>query len=204
MAYYNRKHIRLKNYDYSRSAYYYVTIHTEKDRHILSHIRSVFSDVGRGLAPASLPEENYCSDGYPKSTCKVRADIQLTNIGQTAEDQLIALEDRFDHVKIDSYVIMPNHIHAVIILLDNASVPGGKAGASPRPTLSDIVGAYKSVTTRLCNKNDNAPGRKIFQTSFYESIIRNENAYYRVLNYIKNNPMKWIINNKNKMINGGI
>ena len=46
MAYYNRKHIRLKNYDYSQCGYYYVTIHTANNEHILS-------TVGRGLAPAS-------------------------------------------------------------------------------------------------------------------------------------------------------
>ncbi|MCM1330125.1 MAG: transposase [Ruminococcus sp.] len=166
MAYYNRKHIRLKNYDYSQYGYYYVTIHTAGDEHILSN-------VGRGLAPACY-------------------EIKLTEIGKIAEQQLFALEERFKGVKIDKYVIMPNHIHAVIIIGDNAENMG-KAGASPRPTLPDIICAYKSITTRICNKNDNIQGRKIFQTSFYESIIRNEKAYCSVWEYIENNPLKWII-----------
>lgn len=168
MPYYNRKHIRLKNYDYSQCGYYYVTIHTANNDHILS-------TVGRGLAPAYY-------------------EINLTETGKITEQQLFALEERFKCVKIDKYVIMPNHIHVIIIIEEN-DMPIEKAGASPRPTLSDIVCAYKSITTRICNKNDNIQGRKIFQTSFYENIIRNEKAYYSILNYIENNPLKWVINN---------
>ena len=65
------------------------------------------------------------------------------------------------------------------------------AGASPRPTVMDIVCAYKSQTTRICNKEDNIPGRKIFQTSFYDEIIRNRAAYDEISKYIFENPMKW-------------
>ncbi|MBQ2898659.1 MAG: hypothetical protein IJE28_02810, partial [Oscillospiraceae bacterium] len=68
---------------------------------------------------------------------------------------------------------------------------GKTAGASPRPTLSDIVCAYKSRTTRLCNKFDLSPGRKIFQASFYDEIIRNQSAYDEISKYIFENPMKW-------------
>ena len=168
MAYYNRKHIRLKNYDYSQCGYYYVTIHTANNEYTLS-------TVGRGLAPASY-------------------EIKLTETGKVAEQQLFALEERFKGVQIDKYVIMPNHIHVVIIIGESVTSVE-EAGASPRPTLSDIVCAYKSITTRICNKNDNIQGRKIFQTSFYESIIRNEKAYHSILNYIENNPLKWIIDN---------
>lgn len=168
MPYYNRKHIRLKNYDYSQCGYYYVTIHTANNEHTLS-------TVGRGLAPACY-------------------EINLTETGKIAEQQLFALEERFDGVKIDKYVIMPNHIH-VIIIIDESGKSVGEAGASSRPTLSDIVCAYKSITTRICNKNDNIQGRKIFQTSFYENIIRNEKAYCAILNYMENNPLKWVINN---------
>lgn len=168
----------MPNYDYSQSGYYFVTMHTEYNQHILSSI------VGRGLAPAYKPIS--VSD-YEH----VSAEIKLTDIGHIAEQQLFALEKRFECVKIDKYVIMPNHIHVIIII----NPPICEAGASSRPTLSNIIGAYKSITTRLCNRNENIEGRKIFQTSFYDSIIRNEKMYYSILNYIETNPLKWIINN---------
>lgn len=158
-----RKHPRLKDYDYSRNGYYFVTISTEKNKPILSK-------VGRGLAPA----ENK---------------IFLTQIGKIAEWQLFELEKRFSYVRIDKHVIMPTHIHAIIILEDTER--NYTAGATPRPTLTDIICAYKSLTTRICNQRQNKAGRKLFQTSFYEEVIRNEQGYYEAWQYIDENPMKW-------------
>ncbi|MBR2040984.1 MAG: transposase [Oscillospiraceae bacterium] len=154
-----RKHPRLGYYDYSQSGYYHVTICTDKRKPILS-------TVGRGLAPAANK-------------------VELSDIGKFAEEQLLALEKEYPFVKIDRYVIMPNHIHIVFALV------GKTAGASPRPTLSDIICAYKSRTTRLCNKIHQTPGRKIFQTSFYDEIIRSQAAYDEISEYVFENPMKW-------------
>ncbi len=102
-----------------------------------------------------------------------------------AEKQLFALEERYDYVTIDKYVIMPNHIHAILIL------DGETAGASPRPTLSDIICTYKSLTTRNCNQIGNYKGRQIFQNSFYDRIITSEEGYLEVWQYIDENPRKW-------------
>ncbi len=163
-----RKHPRLKEYDYSSNGYYYVTICAKDMKCIFG---KVSVNVGRGLAPA---EREY------KDT-----KIILSSYGLIAEKQLFALEQRYDYVKIDKYVIMPNHIHAIIIF------DGMSAGASPRPTLSNIMCAYKSLTTRECNQMSNIRGRKIFQESFYEKIIRNEEGYLNVWQYIDENPRKW-------------
>ena len=85
-------------------------------------------------------------------------------------------------MKIGQYVIMPNHIHIIMILEDDA-------GASPRPTIMDIVCAYKSLTTRECRKNGFQ--EKLFQTSFFEHIIRNRQDYEEHMKYIYENPMRW-------------
>ena len=66
-----------------------------------------------------------------------------------------------------------------------------RAGACSCPTLFDIICTYKSLTTRICNQFQKTPGRKIFQTSYYEEIIRNEQGYYETWQYIDENPMKW-------------
>ena len=78
---------------------------------------------------------------------------------------------------------MPNHIHAILILGDET------AGASPRPTLMDIVCAYKSLTTKECKKNGFV--EKLFQTSFYEHIIRGQKDYEEIEKYIYENPSRW-------------
>ena len=98
-----RKHPRLDEYDYSSAGAYFVTICTQSRRCMLSRI------VGRGLAPAEIQE------------------VEYTQIGEIAKQQLLLLEERYSCLKIDQYVIMPNHIHAIFILEDEA------AGASPPP-----------------------------------------------------------------------
>ena len=150
-----RKHPRLKEYDYSTPGAYFITICTRNRKCLLSHI------VGRGLAPA---------------------EIQYTQYGEIAREQLRLLEDRFPNLKIDQYVIMPNHIHAIFILTETA-------GASPRPTVMDIVSAYKSLTTRACKKLH--PIDKLFQASFYEHVIRGREDYSENAEYIMNNPKQW-------------
>ena len=66
---------------------------------------------------------------------------------------------------------------------------GEAAGASPRPTITDIVCAYKSLTTRECKKG--GFGGKLFQTSFYEHIIRGREDHEEVAKYIRENPIQW-------------
>ena len=78
---------------------------------------------------------------------------------------------------------MPNHIHAILIL------KGDAAGASPRPTIMDIICTYKSLTTKECKKIGFS--EKLFQTSFYEHIIRDQKDYEEIKTYIYENPMRW-------------
>ena len=150
-----RKHPRLDHYDYSTAGAYFITICTQSRRCLLSRI------VGRGLAPA---------------------EIQYTAYGQIAQEQLLLLEQRYPSLKIDQYVIMPNHIHVILLLKETA-------GASSRPTIMDIVCAYKSLTTRQCKMVQ--PIDKLFQTSFYEHVIRGRKDYDEITEYIVNNPKQW-------------
>ena len=150
----HRKSPRLKDYDYSQNGYYFVTICSHNKQHIFSNI------VGQGLAPA----EN-----------------KLTEYGNIAKQELLDLENRYK-IKIDKYVIMPNHIHAIIV------IEGAAAGASPCPTLSDIICTFKSMVTRRCHNLSSK--QKIWQTSFHDHIIRDKKDYLKIWNYIDTNPQK--------------
>ena len=100
-----------------------------------------------------------------------------------AEEQLLSLKYRYPSIAIDQYVIMPNHIHAIIILNNET------AGASPRPTIMDIVCTYKSLTIKECKRN--GFDGKLFQASFYDHIIREKDDYDKIVKYIYENPMRW-------------
>ena len=114
--------------------------------------------VGRGLGPAA---------------------IELSHYGEIAEQELLSLEQRYPFITVDAYVIMPNHIH-FLFAIENET-----AGASPRPTISDVVCAYKSLTTRRCRCG------KLFQTSFHDHVIRDQSDYDDVYRYVENNPTQW-------------
>ena len=150
-----RKHTRLKHYDYSTTGAYFITICTYNRRCLLSRI------VGRGLAPA---------------------EIQYTAYGKIAQEQLLLLEQRYPSMKIEQYVIMPNHIH-ILMLLSNTSEE------NRRNTVMDIICAYKSLTTRQCKIVQ--PIDKLFQPSFYDHVIRGSEDYEEIAEYIVNNPKQW-------------
>jgi len=161
MNYPKRKYPRLKEYDYRLPGYYYITIHGAKDGPVLSFIR------------AGTPEK--------------RAEVMLTKQGSIAQQQLLALQQRYDNLRVDKYVIMPTHIHVIFRLLDT-----GRSLESC-DSIPDIVGAYKSITTREINRANNTPGQKVFQTSFYDTVLRNEKAYQECWLYIDGNPDKWYL-----------
>ena len=88
--------------------------------------------------------------------------------------------------EIKKYIIMPDHIH-MILVFDN----GTMWASSPTNKVSNIVRSLKILTTKEI-------GESIFQRSFYDHIIRNQEDYNEIWEYIDNNPKKWILMNKNQ------
>ena len=168
-----RKPTRLKKFDYSSAGAYFVTICIRDRMNILSEI--VKTDltatdktnglaVGEGLAPPEIT-------------------VKLKPCGEIAKEQLQLIEERFSSVTVEDYVIMPDHIHAIIFLHENAG------GASPSPTLNDVVCAFKSLTSRSCKQKYGI--EKIFQRSSAEHIVRDRDDYETRRKYIYENPKRW-------------
>ena len=106
----------------------------------------------------------------------VGPNLQLTDIGKVVE-QFILSTERMTGFHADKYVVMPNHIHMILWIDD------GPPRASA-PTVSDAVGALKRLVNRSLGQN-------IWQRSFHEHVIRNENDYREIWEYIDTNPAKW-------------
>ena len=184
----HRRSIRLKGYDYSKAGMYFVTI-------CCQNRQCIFGEIENG-------------------------EMALNNFGKIASDEWVKLSEQYPNVLLDVFQIMPNHIHGIITLGDvgatlavalnenaiaqnNIAGTNQWAGASPAPTrdvqttkntIGNIVGAYKSLVANKCLeifKSKNEYMGKLWQRNYWEHIIRDEESYQRIANYIINNPINW-------------
>ena len=115
-------------------------------------------------------------DGEPfvgAASCRPR----LSTAGEVVENEIAELSHIYDGVIVTNYVIMPNHIHMIVRISEN-----GRQNAAP--TLSRIIGQWKRTISMKLTYS-------IWQKSFHDHIIRDENDYKKIAEYIENNPQKW-------------
>ncbi len=112
--------------------------------------------------------------------------MYLNEIGEIAKIQWDWLENQYPYIKVHTFIIMPNHIHGIIEIDRNLIINKNIKIKS----LSSLMGAYKMTTSKLIHLS----GFHDFSwhRSFYDHIIRSENAYENIFNYIKMNPDKWV------------
>lgn len=134
----------------------------------------------------------------------------FNDYGKIAHQEWIRLKERFPRFQLDVFQIMPNHMHAILVLDDlvgatlavnpddgvetNDRACDDRAQASRPPTVGDIIGAYKSLVVNEClsiYKSRNEIMGKLWQRNYYEHIIRNQQSYQKISNYIINNPVHW-------------
>lgn len=189
----HRRSIRLKGYDYSQEGFYFITI--------------------------------CCQDMIHRFGKIVDGKMRLNECGQIAYNEWANLSQRFQQVELDVFQIMPNHMHGILVLhnvgasladapsddaymhhagldLKNAIDDDIRAGASPaRTVVGDIVGAYKSIVMNKCLEIYKAQKKvmgKFWLRNYYEHIIRDEQAYENISNYIDNNPENWSLDRYSK------
>ncbi len=125
--------------------------------------------------------------------------------GKTVEACWAALPRHYSYVELDAFVVMPNHVHAIIVLLEDANDAAVGAGLRPAPTdhvsqrhgLQEIVRAFKSFSARRINALRGTPGVPVWQRNYYERIIRNERELQAIREYIANNPCWWAVDSDN-------
>jgi putative transposase len=148
---------------------------------------------------------------------KIKNDeMLLSDIGEIAEQFWLQIPEHFPQVTLDQYVIMPNHVHGIIVIQSENPAVDSKnsdnrdvafrsrdvacnvsttisrtmAGISPKKgSLSVMVRSYKSAVTRWARNNQYAHFG--WQARFYDHIIRDEASLQRIQAYIVNNPAKW-------------
>jgi putative transposase len=103
-------------------------------------------------------------------------------------------------VELDAFVVMPNHMHGIVLIVDeqpsNAGVGAthGSPSAQPGPkqaSLGAIIGQFKSSVTRCLNQLPHPPDQPIWQRNYHEHIIRSEESLNHIRTYVAMNPAKW-------------
>lgn len=150
-----RKRNRLEDRDYSLDGYYFITICVKDRWPILCR--------GEHRSPVESP-------------------MPLSEVGEFVQQGIEQIPTRYPTVRVDKYVIMPNHIHMILVLC-------GKDGRTmcaptPNPSISSIIKMLKEYVTKSL-------GYSIWQKSFHDHIIRGESDYLRIREYIETNPAKW-------------
>ena len=157
MAYHNRRSIRLQSYDYSSAGVYFITVCTWNRRCLLSSV---------------IPGNKF-----------VLADIQLSVFGTIVRGAIEEAEKRTGFC-VQSFVIMPNHIHLLL------TIPVG----NEVHRVGEFVGMFKSLSVHrwraVCDQRGAQMGT-VWQRNYYEHIIRNEQDYQEKLRYITENPDAW-------------
>ena len=107
--------------------------------------------------------------------------MTLSDIGIIAEHEIMKLNSIYDAVRVDKYCIMPDHIHMIL------TIDTDKNGRTQcAPTISRVIKQFKGSITKQI-------GRLIWQKSFYDHGIRNQQDYDEIWEYIENNPLKYLL-----------
>ena len=118
--------------------------------------------------------------------------IELTQYGEIADKYIKQLNDFYEHLSVEKYVIMPNHIHFLLWVKENKNKTDNGQSRTPVPTnierANSVCSQFVSTFKRFCNKEY---GENIWQARFNDHIIRNRDDYEEHVKYIYEKPIRW-------------
>ncbi len=145
--------------------------------------------------------------------------MQLNKAGHAVLEVWGGLPDRFPAVQLDAFVVMPNHVHAIVIIVGAGIAPPrvpDREGAAPRdkgegaasrgdhegaassaPTLGDVMRAFKSLSALSVNRLVGRSGQPLWQRNYFEHVVRDEADLDRARRYIEANPQRWAEDEEN-------
>jgi REP element-mobilizing transposase RayT len=180
-----RKPNRFEGYDYTKDGVYFITVCTKNRKNILGHV----------VVPGKLEENS------------MRPYTRLSDVGCIVDTSINNIPQKYPYALIDTYVIMPNHLHIILIInhrrrggnlppvIDLPDMPDyytcehGRLVAAP--TARNVV-SVKTIIGQMKRFVSMQYGVPIWQKSFHDHIIRNQYDHWRIRNYINDNPMVWV------------
>jgi len=201
----HRKSIRLKGYDYSQEGLYFITI-------CVQNKKLLFGNIARPIPIHAGSDTSVCPI-YPD----MDPQLTLNDAGKMIEKWFLKLEDKFPDIKCDICIVMPNHVHCIIVNkganhinnVPNFDIPsimgetsivgehlGSPLGSTPGSHLGSVMQWFKTMSTNeyirgVKTLNWERFDGKLWQRNYWEHIIRDERSYNAIRKYIVNNPRKW-------------
>lgn len=120
--------------------------------------------------------------------------VHLNEIGQIADNCWKQIERVRSGIALDAYIVMPNHIHGILLFseADAADCTPADARDSAAGSLGAIIGQYKSIVTKRSQFTRSPPARPIWQRNYYDHIIRSAASLEKIRQYIVENPARWL------------
>ena len=141
----------------------------------------------------------------------INGKMELNEFGIVVERECLNNIKVLPNIKLDQFVVMPNHVHGIVFINRRGEVaspkinaqqtlPKGWEGSSlHKPTLGQIVAYYKYMTTKQINIIRNTPGMPVWQRNYFEHVIRDENDLKNTREYILNNTLRWAFDKNNPL-----
>jgi len=142
----------------------------------------------------------------------VRNSVRLTSFGEIVKSEWLKTEEIRPNIKMDEFVVMPNHFHGIILIQEvDSSVGAHRNAPQPRPkkpqfeefgkstknSIPTIVKLFKATVTKQINELRQTAGKPVWQRNYFERVVRNEKELNRIREYIQNNPTKWAEDREN-------
>ena len=155
----SRKPNRLKGYDYSQNGIYFLTLCTKNKECVFGNV------VGDGVL--DVPQ------------------MHLSEYGKIVKKCIDEMAETYEHITVDNYVIMPNHIHLLIMIYSESNVLNKNViGSLQNAEIPKLVSTLKRFVNRSIGTN-------VWQRSYHDHIVRNEESYHTIWEYIEYNASKW-------------
>ena len=117
------------------------------------------------------------------------AKMELSDYGRIVSARWLNLPRHYSHLELNAFVVMPNHIHGILMFRSTE--------LAKRHPVSEIVRSFKTFSSRRINEIRDIPGIPVWQRNYWEHVIRDQESFKRIHDYILTNPLRWHLDKEN-------